>query len=241
MAQDDPFCHHPALRALVTPPEESRFYQFRVEMVLDMLRDHGLSPDWILSEAVREADRARTLAGRMGADLWVFGYGSLMWDPGVQFAEVRRAHVADVARRFILLDTEGGRGTSDNPGVMAALDQGPGCHGLVFRIPAAVLEAETYSLWSRERIGPAYLSAFVMAQTAHGPVEALTFLADHDADMIQADLSHDAQVHYCANGAGFLGTSRAYLENLVQHLEVLRIDDPEIDRLMRDVRAFDQG
>lgn len=241
MSQDDPFRHNPGLRAVITPREQSNFKDFRVEDARARMAENGLPDDWVQSEEDREACRARTLSGRMDRDLWVFGYGSLMWDPGVHFSEVRRAFVPGVARRFILVDVNGGRGTRETPGAMAALDRGEGCHGLVFRIPAEVLEAETYSLWSRERIGGAYQPAFVTARTAQGEVEALAFLADHEADQIDADLSHEDQVRLIATGAGILGTSLAYLENLAAHFDAMGIDDPEVSRLLADVRALRGG
>lgn len=238
MSDEDPFRHHPNLRPLITPPEESRFKDFRVERAREMVASLGCPTNWMQDGATREACRKRTLAGRMDRDLWVFGYGSLIWDPGVHFAEVRRAYVPGIARRFILVDVNGARGTQDNPGVMAALDKGDGCQGVVFRVPAAVLEPETYSLWARERIGPAYTPAFVTAQTAQGAVQALTFLADHAAENIHPELSHEDQVRLMASGQGVLGSSLAYLENLAAHFDALGIEDAEVSRLLRDTRAY---
>jgi cation transport protein ChaC len=235
---DDPFRHHPGLRDLITPRSDSRFADFRVDDARVLIEAQGLPTDWLLPEAAREADRAATLKGRMDRDLWVFGYGSLIWDPGVHFSEVRRAFAPGVARRFILRDTGGGRGTEEAPGVMAALDAGEGCHGVVFRIPLRHLEAETYSLWSRERIGRAYRSAFLPVETAHGEVEALAFLADHAADNIWPDLSHEEQVRCAATGEGFLGSSLDYVENLARHFDELGIEDAEVTRLLADARAF---
>ena len=54
-------------------------------------------------------------------DLWVFGYGSLMWDPAMEFAEVRRGRTKLYARSFCLWDV-GGRGSLDRPGLMLAID-----------------------------------------------------------------------------------------------------------------------
>ncbi len=242
MSDIDPFRHHPALRAVITPRADSFFRDFRAQKVLDMLAEQGLPADWVHDDLHREADRQATLEGRMDDDLWVFGYGSLMWDPGFAFAEVRRALVNGAARRFILVDSNGGRGTPEAPGVMAALDRDPddtaACEGLVFRIARPDLEVETVSLWHRERLGTAYESAFLPAQTAFGTVEALCFVADHSAENIHADLDHEAQVRLCATGEGRLGTSRAYLENLAAHFDTMGIEDAEVDRLLRDVRAY---
>ena len=75
------------------------------------------------SAEAREASRRVTLASHTG-DLWVFAYGSLMWDPAMDFTEVRRAWLPGHARRFILCDIYGARGTPEAPGLMAALDWG---------------------------------------------------------------------------------------------------------------------
>lgn len=235
---EDPFRHHPNLRPLITPPEESFFIDMHPDKVRAMTRDRGLSTEWIMDDAERDADRAATLEGRWDSDLWVFGYGSLMWDPGVRFAEVRRAFAPAAARRFILCDVNGARGTHEAPGLMAALDHGAGCHGLIFRIPAERLESETFSLWSRERIAHAYLSRFIEVQTEDGPVEALTFMANHERPSIRGDLTHAEQVHLIATGQGVLGTSFAYLESLARHLAEFDIKDPEVIRLLADVRAY---
>ncbi len=235
---DNPFGHHPGLAPLITPYEDSVFAGFRVEKAVAMMREHGVSADWVQPEAEREACRARALAGRRDNDLWVFAYGSLMWDPGMRFAEVRRAFAPEVERRFILYDTRGARGTIQSPGVMAALDHGAGCHGLAFRITAAHLEEDTYSLWCRERIGAAYLPAFIAAQTDHGEITALTFLADHDAESIRAGLSHEDQVRAVARGAGFLGSSFDYLANLARHFEELRIEDQGVRQLLADATVL---
>lgn len=237
VAQEDPFRHHPTLRALVNPRADSFFADFETEKVRAVMRENGLAMDWITPDKDREADRARVLAGRMDQDLWVFGYGSLMWDPGMAFTEVRRAWMPGVGRRFILYDSRGARGTEEKPGLMAALDAGDGCHGLVFRIDARALERESYSLWARERIGPAYHAEFRQAETAHGTVEALCFLANHDAEQIRGDLTHDQQVTMIATGAGFLGTSLAYIEGLAEHLHEFGIEDPEVQRLLQEARA----
>ena len=234
---DDPFRHHPALRGLITPPEQSRFWRFTLDAALAMLAAAGTTTDHFLTEDEREAERARFMQGHTG-DLWVFGYGSLMWDPGFVFAEVRRAHAPGVTRTFCFVEDGGGRGRPEAPGVMAALDRGDGCDGLVFRITAAQVETETYHLWARERLGPAYLPAFVTAETEVGPVEALTFLADHAAPMIHPELTWADQVRYCATGEGVLGTSLQYVETLAAQFAQMGIDDPQVSRLLAEARAY---
>jgi cation transport protein ChaC len=182
--------------------------------------------------------RTAALAGRDDGDLWVFAYGSLMWDPGLRFAEVRRAHVGDHARRFILKDVYGGRGTFSAPGLMAALDKGPGCDGLLFRIAADLVEEETAVLWRREQLGPAYTPTFVSATVADRPVTALTFVADHDARLIDGRLTRAEQVRYLATGTGFLGSSLDYLRNIDVKFKALGIEDEEVADLLGEVEAY---
>jgi cation transport protein ChaC len=161
-----------------------------------------------------------------------------MWDPGVRFEEVRRAQVPGYARRFILKDIYGGRGTVDAPGLMVALDKGAGCDGLVFRISRANLDEETEVLWRRERIGPAYVPVFVEALTAHTRLAALTFVADHEAELIDASLSRAQQIEYCATGTGFMGSSLDYLRNINRQFAALGIQDDEVLELLREAEAY---
>ena len=136
----DPFSHHPELRGKIVDPRQSFLRSFTIADLSAKMTELGLPLDWWHTDEEREAMRAETLAGRRDSDLWVFAYGSLMWDPAFRFAEVRRARVPDYARRFILKDTYGARGTFDSPGLMAALDKGPGCEGLLFRIAREHIE-----------------------------------------------------------------------------------------------------
>jgi glutathione-specific gamma-glutamylcyclotransferase len=101
---NDPFVHHPELRDRIADAETSFFRTFSVEAIIAADPRQEAFRDWVHTDAQREAIRAEALAGHSG-DLWIFGYGSLMWDPALRFAEVRRAHVAGHARRLILVDT----------------------------------------------------------------------------------------------------------------------------------------
>ncbi|WP_421848820.1 gamma-glutamylcyclotransferase [Oricola sp.] len=234
----DPFIHHPVLRDLITDPERSFFRTFDPASLDAQMMAQGLPATWRYSDAEREAIRRETLAGRLDKDIWVFAYGSLMWNPGFKFAEVRRARVAGYERRFCLKDTRGGRGNRDAPGLMAALDTGDHCNGLVFRIAAASADAETEILFRREMLAGSYLARFVTAETDHGPVEAVAFIANHDSDFICDNISRDDEVRFIATGTGRLGSSLEYLENLAEHFTVMKIDDEHVSTLLAEVRAY---
>jgi glutathione-specific gamma-glutamylcyclotransferase len=237
MPDFDPYRYHPELRSRITDPRTSYFRTFTVAVVAEKARELGL-PQWWFSDEDREAMREEALRDNRETDLWVFAYGSLMWDPALEFAEVRRARAPGHVRRFILKDIFGARGTADAPGLMAALDTGAGCEGLAFRIARDRIEEETEILWRREQVGAAYQAAFVPVDLSDGPVTALTFVADHDAALIDATLSRDEQVCLAATGEGFLGTSLEYLRNIHEKFAVLGIKDDDVTSLLRDAEAF---
>lgn len=233
----DPFAAHPELRPLIRDPSHSVLRNL-YDVSQGKSVQNPLPPDPKKRSAVaREASRRVTLSGHTG-DLWVFAYGSMMWDPAIDFAEVCRAWLPGYARRFILCDTHGARGTPEAPGLMAALDRGDGCHGLAFRVPAESIEAETRNLWVREMTLPSYVPRILRADLDGQIVMVLAFLADHDSDMIRGDLTHEKQVRYLATGTGFLGSSCDYLETIARQLAALGIDDPDVSALLTDVRAF---
>jgi cation transport protein ChaC len=237
-AAADPFSFHPDLRDKISDPLTSPSRTLTTAKLAAISKERGLPLDWWYSDSEREADRIKVLAGLRNADLWVFGYGSLMWDPAFRFEEVRRAHVTGYARRFILKDIYGGRGTVDAPGLMVALDKGPGCDGLAFRISLENTDVETEALWRRERIGPAYTPVFVETILANSRVTALTFVADHEADLIDASLTRAKQIEYCATGTGFMGSSLDYLKNIHRQFVTLGIQDEEVAELLRETEAY---
>lgn len=233
----DPFAHHPELRTRIADAETSFFRGFSVERELAQNPDMEAFRLWVHTDAQREAIRAEALA-RHNGDLWVFAYGSLMWDPALRFAEVRRARVNGYERRFILKDDRGGRGSPEAPGLFAALDPGAGCEGLAFRIAAEAVDTETEILFRREVIGPGYVPGFVPIRFGQTRASALSFLADHDCPDVCSEITREDQIRYIATGAGTLGTSRDYLANIVDHFTHLGIEDEHCAGLLRDVDAF---
>ncbi len=86
-------------------------------------------------------------------------------------------------------------------------------------------------------LAPGYHARYVEAMLDDGPVRALTFVADHSVPDIQANLSRIDQIRFIATGSGFLGSSRDYLANIVEHFEALGIHDEDCVSLLRSVDA----
>lgn len=232
------FSHHPELEDQITDPRDSFFRNYNIASVFAGKPELRWVLDELRSDRDREESRARTLAEHRDRDLWVFAYGSLMWDPAFHFAEVRRATVTGYERRFVLKHTYGARGTPDEPGLMAALDHGDCCEGLVFRIVAEDVESETEILWRREMVAHAYRPRFVKAMIGDQPVAALTFVANHDSKVICPDLTREEQIRFVATGRGFLGTSKDYLSGIVRQFSALGVVDEDCSALLREVEDY---
>lgn len=234
----DAFRHHPGLADKIRDPAQSFFRDLDLAAIDEAWFQAGHTQNPRYSDEVREAMRHETLASRMGQDIWVFAYGSLMWDPAVYFSEVRRARLPGYRRSFCLVDRSGARGSAEAPGLMAALDHGPACDGLVFRLAAETADRESEVIWRREMMAPCYKAVFAPVETSEGTVEALCFVADPEAEMIDTGIAYEDQLRYLATGVGQLGTSREYLENVIAGCRELRIEDPDLEEMLADVDAW---
>jgi cation transport protein ChaC len=191
----------------------------------------------VRSDAEIEASLDQTLARHApDADVWVFGYGSLMWNPAFGFAEQRLGVVRGWHRRFCL-SIEMGRGSPDNPGLMLALDRGGVCRGVAFRIPAAQARAELLLVWRREMFGTAYLARWVQVRMAAATVPAITFVVNRAGPRYVAKLDDRQAARRIATASGALGTCQAYLDNTMGHLRALGIRDAGLERIAREIRA----
>lgn len=233
------FRHTPALRGKVTPPDSSemRFGQDRFAELEEEAAAENWPADWCMDHDAREANRRGVLAGRMGRDLWVFGYGSLIWDPAVEVAEYRYASLPGWRRRFCM-KIEGGRGSFEQPGLMAALDEGGHCDGVVLRIPAALVDQETEFMWRREMFAGTYRPMFLDLTTPQGPVEALVFLMDCGNRRYAPDIDEAEAARMIAIAEGRLGPNFEYLDSLVRHLDELGIEDSDMRRLHARAKAL---
>ena len=236
----DAFIHLPDLRARVTQPERSllRLTPEMFAMWEQRARAAGLPAAWRLSDEVIEASRLSVLGDhRDGDDLWIYCYGSLMWDPGFHFAEVRLADVEGYQRRFTL-KINLGRGSHDFPALMLSLEPGEGCcRGLAFRIAADSVHAESAILWRREMLRGGYAPAMVPMQTPQGPITALAFASNRAHPSYVGELPLAETAAMIASGRGVLGTNREYLVQLATQLQALGIEDPYVEALHARMEA----
>jgi cation transport protein ChaC len=236
----DAFVHLPDLRARVTQPAQSllRLTPEMLAMWESRARAVGLPASWRLPDEAIEASRLALLGDhRSGDDLWIYSYGSLMWDPGFHFAEVRLADVEGYQRRFTLrIDL--GRGSRDYPALMLSLEKQQGCcRGLAFRIAADDVHAESAILWRREMLRGGYAPAMVPMTTPQGSITALAFVSNTAHPSYVGELPFAETAAMIARGKGVLGTNREYLVQLAMQLEALDIHDPYVAQLHASISA----
>ncbi len=194
-----------------------------------MVVEGGL--DRVRSKAERDASRRAILqATAPQDDLWVFAYGSLIWNPTFRFAEQRRGTIYAFHRSFCLW-THLGRGTLENPGLMLGLDVGGACSGVLYRIAAENVEVESELIWSREMIVPVYDARWVTARTATGPVQAVTFVVDRSCNRYAGRLPMEQLAATVAAASGKLGSNLEYLRSLTDELDALGIRDRPLCKL----------
>ncbi len=174
----------------------------------------------------------------MHASLWVFGYGSLIWDPGFPVAERRIATLTGWHRSFCMRSIHH-RGTVDQPGLVLALDQSEGasCTGLAFRVEPGQEAATLFALRERELISSAYLERRLPVATDLGPLDALAFVIDPDHAQY-CHLDREEQARIIAGASGGRGPNRDYLWSTTAHLAELGIADPDLDWLATRVREL---
>ncbi len=214
----------------------------------EMLLGNGLAeliarmtPDVpVLTDAERCASLMATLAERPehGDGIWLFAYGSLLWNPTIHVGERRVAEVRGWHRAFCL-GTKVGRGTHDNPGLLLGLRAGGACAGAVLRVAEDGLEYELDVLWRREMVTAGYAPRWLEVRDAAGTPfgHALAFTIGPDSHGYEGDLSDDETIRRLATAAGELGSSAEYLFRTWDGLRRLGLDDPLVERLAAAVRA----
>ena len=165
-------------------------------------------------------------------DLWIFGYGSLIWRPDFDFAERRPAKVHGW-HRALKMWSRINRGTPERPGLVFGLLSGGCCHGMVFRVPRPNGEDVLRQLWAREMGMAVYDPRWLTCQTPDGPVVALAFTLSRKSPSHTGELSDAEYRRIFAESSGKYGTTHEYAHRT--HEELLRhnIRDRALERLLK--------
>ncbi len=170
-------------------------------------------------------------------DVWVFAYGSLIWNPGFASVERRTGILYGWHRAFCLGWDRWFRGNEEHPGLMLSLDRGGQCRGVLCRLPPDAVQENLVRLSERElRFRPAAHSPrWVNVATEAGGVRAIAFVVDRDGGRYVPRLPIEQVADVLASAVGQRGSMAEYLHNTVQHLEQFGIRDGHLWRLQEMV------
>jgi len=172
--------------------------------------------------------------------MWVFGYGSLLWNPGFPIAQSELATLHGYARSFCMRSIHH-RGTEQDPGLVLALDEvaGARCDGLALAVAHGHEDHTLDYLRERELISSAYVERNLSVRLHSGQqVEAVTYVIDADHVQYCGGLPLEEQAQVIARAVGGRGPNTEYLFNTASHLTGIGLHDPDLQWLTERVRAL---
>lgn len=176
------------------------------------------------------------------SELWVFGYGSLIWNPALNYEEQRRCTIKGYEKKFCFWTTLS-RGTVECPGLMMGLVDGGNCNGVAFRIDSKNAASELDVLFRREMSYFIYKPTWIEAQCVEtkNTFTILTFVVDKENHRFVDNLSIKDTVRTIATAKGPLGRNCDYLFQLSEKMHELGFEEPELNDLVCRVKEFQAG
>jgi glutathione-specific gamma-glutamylcyclotransferase len=166
-------------------------------------------------------------------DLWVFGYGSLMWRPGFEFIEQVPARLIGEHRALCVYSFDH-RGTPEKPGLVLGLDRGGACRGIAFRVTARLRDDVIDYLRGREQTTHVYREVTRSVWLENEPrqrVAALAYVVDRGHVQYAGRLSLHEQLRYVRQGHGRSGNNRDYVLETVRSIEAQGFRDSQLHQL----------
>jgi cation transport protein ChaC len=170
-----------------------------------------------------------------GQDLWIFGYGSLIWRPEFAFAEQRAASLAGY-HRSLCLWSRINRGTPEIPGLVFGLEQTGACQGMVFKILAKNVEQTFDAVWKREMGTGAYIPSWLDCETPQGSVTAMAFVIDQSGPAYVKQPPEDDLVEIICRAHGTYGSCFDYVTQTSESLKAAGICDEQLAALTERLR-----
>jgi cation transport protein ChaC len=195
------------------------------------------SPDAV-NAALRIVNRMKKTADRTD-DLWVFGYGSLIWRPGFDFLERHTGRLVG-AHRALCVYSFVPRGTPEKPGLVLGLDRGGACNGIVYRVAAKKRAATIDYLRGREQVTMVYREAWRSVWIDSDPqqrVQALCYMVDRGHAQYAGRLTLTKQLQLVRQGHGRSGINRDYVLDTVNALEELGYRDAGLHQLAERLKG----
>ena len=183
-------------------------------------------------------DLAQFRAALPRGDLWVFGYGSLMWAPGFRTLERSVGFLKGYHRALCILSTRL-RGTQQRPGLVMGLCRGGSCWGMAFRVAAASVPRVLDRLWRREMLRRVYYAKLLPIRIGRGRrIHALAFIADPKHPQFRRELDLTSRAQLVAQGVGERGRCTDYIRFTLEHMYALGVTDPHLARVLETAEAM---
>jgi cation transport protein ChaC len=173
-------------------------------------------------------------------NLWIFGYGSLMWNPGFRYLKRAPAVVHGYHRAFCIYSSRW-RGTPERPGLVLGLDRGGACRGVAFLVAAADVAETLRELWQREMRRKVYLPRLLRARLPGEEARAFAFVADPSHAGYAGRLGVEETARLVATCCGARGPNIEYLTRTIDHLEELGVRDHNLLRVLAAVRLMQKA
>ena len=168
-------------------------------------------------------------------DFWVFGYGSLIWNPGFSAVESRRATLYGLHRSLCIYSWVH-RGTRDLPGLVLGLDKGGSCHGIAYKVEAKNRDGVIEYLRERELVTNVYRETWRNIRIQNGSTEpALTYVVDRHSPQYSGQLDIQEQAKIVSRATGNSGPNCEYILNTVEHLKTISIRDYGLETVARSI------
>jgi cation transport protein ChaC len=189
-------------------------------------------------ERMRESLRDILEAQPADGAIWVFGYGSLIWNPLLNFDESCWGRLDGWHRSFCIRSLVG-RGSADAPGRTLAVEESGSTDGVVLRLSTDTLDEDLWCLWVRETFSGIYAPVWAPVALEDGRiVSAILFTADREHPLFETDASVETIAPLIAKAVGPLGTNADYVLKLHDALRAKGLADPYVDALAAALRRL---
>jgi glutathione-specific gamma-glutamylcyclotransferase len=203
------------------------------DTVREELRSSTLGPHLLTDAELNTSRRAALLPLTKNKSLWVFGYGSLVWNPQLDFQRAERTQIFGY-RRALCLWSRINRGTPELPGLVFGLLPGGSCTGIAYEIQPAKIESETLLLWRREMLMGSYVPVWARGRSSAGEaIKVLTFRVNPAGVGFAGDLDDARIIKVLRQAQGRFGTCSEYVHNTLSALEAHGIYDKRLAQLCK--------
>ena len=168
--------------------------------------------------------------------VWVFGYGSLMWNPDFEIEERISGEVIGYHRKLCLKSIVY-RGTPEYYGLVFGLDEGFSCQGLCFKIAREKLESELMKVWKREMFAETYIPTWVKVRTNQSKISAITFVINSNHKHYMPNIEIKDLAERVIRAEGRCGSCHEYVRNTYKQLDKFGLKDKKLEQLLTFIRS----